>query len=417
VKVTILCAFVLVLLGAACSDPVPAPESSPTRGTGAGAPSAPATLVPTVTATPVATPEFSAGPVPSSGQRIVFLRPLTSAYPPVGSIWVAGLDGTGSQRLTPEDVRAVFAGQSGSDLFYVSFDGELQRTLWRVRFEIGVPEPLTSFEARWRTEAFAAVDPGGTMAAYVDGDSLYLLDITSRSRRLLLQGNGAACEPTDEASTIGQCHVYRSIYWSPDSRFLAVQKVYYEGARMVLLPVDGQAPQPVELGRDEMDGAFFVSWNAGAHSLCTYGQYAAPSGLYVFSAPNWESRAFLTELEVEAPPEEGPAGRSISGCAWLLDWRLVVLTTSTGFPVSAEVAFIDLQTGETQPVATIGGLGRPWSHTLLPVPESDLVLVQYFEPEAGRADVAGQPLIIDTSDGSIYRVLEPGDWVMAVLAP
>lgn len=371
--------------------------------------------MPTATPTPLPTPDFAAGPVPSFGQRIVFLRPLTSAYPPAGSIWVAGLDGSDVQRLTPEGVKAVFAGQSGGDLFYVSFDGEVERTLWRVRFEIGVPEPLVRFQARWPHEAFAAVDPSGQTAAYVVGDSVYLLDIATGSSRLLLRGNGAACEPTDQGATIGQCHVYRNVYWSPDSRLLAVQKVYYEGARIVLL--DPQAPEPLELGREEMDSALFVHWDADTRSLCTYGQYGAPSGLYVFAPPSWESRAFLTELEVEGLAEEGPGGRSVSGCAWLSDSRLVVLTTSTDFPASAEVALIDLQKGETKPVATIGGLGRPWSHALLPVPGSDLVVVQYFEPDTGRDDVPGQPLAVDTSDGRIYRLLQPRDWVAAVLPP
>ncbi|HEY5625483.1 MAG TPA: hypothetical protein VIT93_03235, partial [Dehalococcoidia bacterium] len=205
---------------AACGDDDGADSRSPS-------PSASTTPAATPTATPSPTP-FPATPVVTpiadDSLRIVFFRPYGDRSQYSGRLWISGIDGSGAQPVTPGGVDATFAGMSGGDTFYwAELVSEEEAVLWQQTFSTGGREELLRFGKRF--SAYTEVSPDGAHIAYIDFDSVYLLDLATGEKSLLLQGNGVACgAPASVAPGAGApappCFTYRNPRWSPDGEMI-----------------------------------------------------------------------------------------------------------------------------------------------------------------------------------------------------
>src|SRR5438093_13294610 len=88
------------------------------RGSEEAATPVPSSATATVATSPTATADASLSPTASpaaipaiNGPAVVFFRAPTLSYPaPFSELWISGLDGSGSRRLSPEGVKSTFAG-------------------------------------------------------------------------------------------------------------------------------------------------------------------------------------------------------------------------------------------------------------------------------------------------------------------
>lgn len=379
-------------------------------------------------------PTGSPSPPPASvqevlaapGPKIVSIRGIESDSPIAGRIWLATDDGRLTAPVTPEGARAVYAGlhRSGGDtlLYYATLDGEEARTLWEADLLTGDSRPVLSFAGRHAFDAYASVSPDGGYVAYTDSDSLRLLDLGSGEDRLLLQGNGAACDQPG----LGGCFVYTTERWSPDGKLLLVQKGYYEGSRPVVVDpfaaVPGEVPaEGTPAGVNESVGPHTWSPNSGA--FCGVNNYDG-TGLFVASAPAWQLVDLVPEYELPTGPPGGPE-RYIRSCDWLDGDAIAFATlvaeypdTSTRLPpsiFSIEVSVHRLPARETETVATIESDQALHSPTLFAL-SRDTVLVAYFAgPMSTGKTTPAKPEIVNLETGDRTPVLSDGDWVVAVV--
>jgi hypothetical protein len=387
-------------LVAACGD-----------GDGAGPPpgSPSATRTPTSTPTPTPTPTLTPVVVPLGDEtlRIVFFRPYEDRAEYSGRLWISGIDGSAAQPVTPEGVEAMFAGMAGADtLYWVELPSEEEAVLWRQTLSTGGREEVLRFGRRYF--GHAQVSPGGDRIAYVDYDSVYLLELATGAKRLLLQGNAAACD----SASIGQCFLYRSPQWSPDGELIVVQKGFYEGAIMAIIDPDDPVEQ--EIGDGELSGAYIAEWSPDSRALCVLGQYAAPSAFYVARAPDWNVTAYMKdELEPTTGPGAGPSSISASGCAWPSSDRLIVSLTAGEFGDPARIGVLDPNDGSFS-AFEFASDDELYSRELIGAPGQRLAITQAFVA-GGEFKEAGPLHQVDADTGAIAPILQPGDWAVAVV--
>jgi hypothetical protein len=375
----------LTLALAACGGG--GPSASPTPS-GSGTPVV-FTREPTGTRTPVLTPTPTPMPTPAptvppelQGYRVVFVRGMKEYYL-TGELWTAELDGSEPVRVSGEGKRATFAGvvrsaSRGTDMYYV---------------------PVDSSEAR-----YAAVSPDGREVAYIDVDSLWVFDVQSGEKRLLLQGNQAACD--GPGIDPRECHTYRAMSWSPDGLLIAVSKVYYEGGHMVV--IDPASGASFDVGRMETESTW-AEWSPSGRALCTAGQFAAPSGLYIARPPDWRVLKFYGEYETD-----NPSPWTVNGCAWADDAHVRVLVSPTEGTGPPEVALLDLNTGTASLLPVKVTPGVSYAFDMVAAPGADAYVVQSYSGTPSR-NQAGQPELVDGS--RVTPILQTGDWLVEVVAP
>jgi hypothetical protein len=352
--------------------------------------------------TPVVTP------LGDESLRIVFFRPYEERGQYSGRLWISGIDGSDAQPVTPEGVEAVFAGMSAGDTFYwVELVSEDEAVLWRQTLPTGQREELLRFGRRYF--GAAEIGPDGDRIAYIDYDSVYLFDLVTGEKRLLLQGNAIACDQ----QAAGQCFLYRNPQWSPDGELLVVQKSFYEGAVMVLIDPDDPVEQ--EVGDRELDGAYIAEWSPDSRALCVIGRYAAPSAFYVARAPDWAMTGYL-EDELESAPTPGfdPSVGSASGCAWPSSDRLLasIANSENGYP--ARIGVLDLADATFSEFEFVSD-DEGYSRELIGAPGQRLAVTQAFVAGGEYYKDPGPLHQVDADTGAIAPILQPGDWAVAVI--
>ena len=397
-------AFPLAL--AACGDggelsPTPTPSQVLTS-TAAPTPS------PTPELTP--TPDLTAPipPISFDAPRLVFSRGQTDFYLE-GELWLADVDGSNPVQLTPFGVRAGFAGvvsalKSGRALLYYLTEGaDGDYTVWSLDLSRGQRSRIHEFEAWGPGFGSAAVNPAGTHVAYTDKDGLWLLDLNSGAVRMVLEG-GDRNQCGTPGGGIAACKAYRHLAWAPGGTLLAVSIAYWEGGEHFI--VDPFAHQPSPLPAGQFGGG---KWSPDANSLCTWGQYAGTSALYVAQAPDWATTRYFEEFE-----GTNPTG-TVTDCGWLDDSRLVA--TASGIDESSPTAawLLDLTTGSRTRIADFPD-EQPFSRVIVQMPGDASAVVTQAVKSSSPDLVYVSPAIL-SADGSTRPVLKPGDWVVAVIAP
>src|SRR3989304_2912209 len=211
--------------------------------------------------------------------------------------------------------------------YYVSWDSETKRSLWQLDLATKERSLLLSYQGRDGRLGEASVSADGRYVAFSHIDGIDLLDLAAGERqRLLTRGDRDACIGGD----ISECVGYGIPQWSPDGRLLLVGKGFYEGAAAIV--VDPFQEPPAELISASIGGPLPSSavWSPASDAFCAYGQYAAQSGLYLASAPDWQPQNLLPEYEVYDARDPRYVGRTVTGCAWLDQDRIVFSSTSTG---------------------------------------------------------------------------------------
>jgi hypothetical protein len=350
------------------------------------------------------------------GPWLVYIHGLDPDSALAGELWIANMDGTLAAPFSPIGGDAVFAGFSGGILYYVSFLEGRGRTLWALDPAGDQLQPLFSFEARNEFDAYAAVSPGARHIAYTNGDSLYLFALDTGESRLLLAGNGAACD----GMSIGGCEVYLRSRWSPNGALLLVDKGYYEGSRPFI--VDPFAAQTTEVETVASASVWGRAWSPDSASFCGTDSYGG-TGLYVGSAPSWDARDLLPEYALPSGPP-ARARTANQACDWV-DPRIIAFATivsrfddpaqrSAPTIFSLEVSVHRLSPTSTETVATIEDGGFLAAPSLLVLPDSRLLL-GYLRGTEVTGLSPSRPEIIDLTTGEREPILNEGDWVVAVI--
>jgi hypothetical protein len=335
----------------------------------------------------------------------VFFRPYDHAQR-TGRLWVSGIDGSDPVPVTPDGVQASFAGMpDGDTLYWVEQIGPEEAVLHRQTLSTGLAEDILHLAVFQRP--YAEVSPDGRRVVYIDGDSLSLLDRTSAQTRRLLEGHAEACEGGQD---IPRCFVYRTAQWSPDGSLLVVEKGFWEGSTMVI--VDPNTPEEIPIGDEFFIGPYFAAWSPDSRTVCLLGKYASPSAFYVARAPEWAVSAYLqNELEPTPGPNTGET-ETASGCAWASADRLAVSTTS-GYDGRSRVGTLELASGILTQFELVVN-DQPGSRELVGAPGQRLAVTQALVADGG----SGQPSAIhqvDTQTGALAPILQPRDWVVAVV--
>lgn len=401
-RFALIVAFCLVISVTACGDDddesstaVPTPSSSPS-------PTELATFTPSAAPTPV-----------PPGARVIVSQD-NGGNPYAGSLWVASLDGTTREQLTPDGVEATFAGASSdsavvASLYYVSWDGETERSLWNATSHT----QLLAYTSRHSGVAGAMVRSDGRFAAHSDeSGSILLVDLSTGEEETLLQGAWEFCE-----RGAGGCFGYDLTGWSPDGALLMLEKRYYEGGDVMIIdPFTDPATVVLPPGDD-----FYPSsgvWSPDGQAICAWGQYAAPTSIYVARAPDWTFDSQTPEFE-EADP--GGTDYWVSDCAWLNISHI----TFTDDAVEHVDGTLDVHTSElrvlnlddrTQEVILSEAFDAPPSQALyvLGISESQVLLGRSAEPLYPGEEFNFTNEVVEVSTGTRIQVLEPGDRVVAV---
>jgi hypothetical protein len=369
--------------------------------------SAAATTSPSPTASPTVIPTIR-------GPAVVYFRTPQLSYPaPLSELWVSQLDGSGSRRLSPEGAKSTFAGiVSAGDrslVYYVAFGSGQDRALREADLSSGADREVLAFSGRDDVGGWASVSRDGRYVSFTEIYSIWLFNMQTQERTLLLQGNAPACE----GGNAGRCFAYATSQWSPDGRLLLVQKGFYEGAHFVLADPFADQPQIGEF--DQLSGAHIAGWAPDSRSVCLAGQYGAPSSLYVAQAPSWSARQFFAEFE---QPGQSPADLSVAGCIWPSPSGVAALTWPIGAPPEGqspppELVSLNTDTSETSVIASFAE-GRGLNPGLVGVPGGSQSVVQFWHGYTG--EVAGS-FLVDFETGQVNKLLGPGLWVVAMVTP
>ncbi len=323
--------------------------------------------------------------------------------------------------VSPIGGEAVFAGFSSEVLYYVTFQDGTARTVWGLGPGAGQLQPLLSFRGRHDFDAYASVSPNGKFIAYTDVDSLHLFDIARGESRLLLRGDGAACDGT----SIKGCFVYYGSKWSPDGAVLLVDKGLYEGSKPVL--VDPFADEPGEIEARTTESLWGRAWSPDSASFCGTHSYGG-TGLYVAVSEGWDMPNLLPEYVLPDPAKPLLAPRTeryIQSCDWLDSDTIAFATGAVEFPgdrpsvtlQSLEVSVHSPSHAATRTIAKIAvddQLTAPYLHF---IPNSQSVIVGYLHGPFGDYDSAtpARPIIVNVKTGERTPTLAAGDRVVAVL--
>jgi WD40 repeat protein len=376
-----------------------------------------------LTLTPSATPSATASSTPSPAispspttvdQKLIFIRGSTSGASQRGSIWEADVDGLHERQLTPDGTEGTFAGLETRDgatvLYYVSWDGDTDRSLWARNVDTGNQTLVVRYQSPHSGAADAAVAPDGKHAVLGDADgSLYLLDLTTGDRKLVLQGNWQAC-----AQGAGGCYGYYLGAWSPDGLQFMVNKRYWEGGDIMV--VDPFAdPTKVLL---PPSGQFHPSngeWSGDAASVCAWGRYAEPSGIYAASAPDWRVTNLTPEYEVPSGPRPFTE-HWVNGCGWLDPSRIAFVADVVGAPAA------DMTPYEHHGELSVYDLSSQSSRSLVSVPSQPELsqwlyvfalgdgqrVVWGYVPQASDSPALSNE-VVDVTSGERHSILSAGD--------
>ena len=400
-------AFLGLILGVvftACED----------EGNEGASPTETATSVPTATAAPLPTSAPTLPPE-AAAYRLVFLRSISAEDEDFnGQLWTSRLDGSGAAPLTPDGVTAVFAGVSrDGNLYYVEFQGS-ERILRAAGPAPGPGREIARFRARHESDGYAQVSPDGTRAAYVDIDSIYLVDLASSETTLLLQGSSAPCD-----SGPGNCYTYRTLWWSPDGSLLAALKVYYEGSDIVVIDPDDPVERIVAEGHG---GNYYFGWSPAGDAVCVAGHYAATSAVRVARSPDWvATQTFFPEFEPDLRATPRPADGTpappgtVTGCGWPDEDHVLAAISHADDAGVSYLALADVTSGEAY-LSELEQEDDPWGRQMVSLSGERFAVTQAYPTKAGNRTLL-QPVVFDTAVRRFTPVLEPGDWVVAVIGP
>jgi len=366
-------------------------------------------------------------PITASQPKVVFIRQLASLFPIHGVLWMANLDGSEQEQLTPDGVQATFAGliserKSGNLLFYyVSWDGETKRSLWQLDLATSERSLLLSYEGRDDRLGDASVTSDGRYVALSHIDGIDVLDVVSGERRRIVTSNWPACE-----HGAGGCFGYDFPSWSPDGSLLLLMKRFWEGGVPVVLDPFAEPPQ-VHVEASPGDPVPTVGeWSRDSAAFCGYGRYGAPSGLYLASAPDWQPRNLLPDYETSSIGPPPRTERSVGACDWLDSDRIAFIAYVDDYPAGSpsipkrflDIALFDLPSGGVSSVATTQP-DKSYSFTsLFAVLGGRFVVAQYFAPgDGGDGFPPMRTDLIDASTGQYQSILSDSDWVVAVVEP
>lgn len=368
----------------------------------------------TVTATATPTPSPSAAPgtaVPDeiAGERIVFLRSAIP-YADAGELWISRVDGGDRERLSREGEVVKFAGiandyASGNEtVYYVSLDGELERTLWALDHATGERTPVVAFEAFRDRLADAAVSPDGRYAVYADAQGIEMLDRSSGRTKHLLDNGSSDCT--------GSCFMHSRPRWSQDGRLVMVRKTFYEGGTTVVVEPFGVQIQTYT--NDSAVGPWTAEWSTVGRALCGFGSYGEASGLLVADAPDWEFANVVPGNDADR--EEAVF---VAACSWFDGshvayganiWREGESDVGPVPRISVQVRVHDLESGEDRIVDEFGGPEQTYSGELVAFPGTSLVVTQRSVDDDGNGSGEWtRPELIDVDTGERTWVLEEGD--------
>ncbi len=401
-------ALLLALGLAACGEDDGAPPTvSPTAPSASPTPSASPLASPSPPSTPTPTPDLTSliAPVPFNAPKLVFRRGQKDFYLNA-ELWLANIDGSDPVQLTPSGVKAGFAGatsnaKSGRNLFYYYIeDGGGAYTIWSLDLSTGQRARLRQFDAWGESMGVAAVNSAGTHIAFADKDGLWLLELASGSANMVLKGGNR-----DECGVVGiaACKAYRALVWSPGGTLLGVQPSYWEGGEFFILDPFVDRANPVHGG--EFGGGH---WSPDGRRFCTWGRYADTSALYVATAPDWSIGKYFEEFEAANPTA------TVTDCGWLDNSRLIVTAARTDPSGTTDAWLLDLATGARSRIAEFPA-EQPNSRSVVEMPDGAGVVTQAVKSSDPLITYVG-PVIL-SADGSARPILEPGDWVIAVIVP
>jgi len=370
----------------------------------------------TTSPTPARTPLATSAP---AAPRLVFLRPLQTTYgPPTGVLSVSDLDGSNAVQVTPGDLEASFVGlfqnDGGTTVYYVAVDPSgAAYTLYSRELTTGEVNKLLAIGSALSDFAqppSASLSTDGRYIAMVDSEGITVLNLASGERTRVLSNDVKGCR----AGPISRCYSYHAPVWSPDGKLLLVTKGGYEGSVVVVAgpPMEGEIavlPQPSAGG-----------WSPANDAACTFfgppGLYG-PGGIYLYSAPDWESRTLLAEYEASPDPGGDYNYRSVSQCQWLDDQRIVFATAvarprQPGEEVRYTLSLYHLAAGQATPLTEFPvHPPQTWvpPPQIFPVSGTDTIVVNDFS--------ANRSLLLSIADGSSSPILQAGDLVVGVTAP
>ena len=368
-----------------------------------------ASEAPTTSPSPTASPAL----VPAIRlPAVVFFRAPALSYPAsIGELWVSEVDGSNATRVSPQGAKTRFAGIASigdrSLLYYVVFGDDGRRALRELDLSRASDREVLTFDGRYESRGFASVSPDGRYVSFVEVDSLWLFNMQTQERTLLLQGNAPACE----GGNAGKCVNYATSHWSPNGRLLLVQKGFYEGSHFVLVDPFAEQPQIAEF--DQLSGAHIAGWAPDAEAVCIGGQYGGPSSLYVARAPDWSARQFFPEFE---QPGQAPGDISVAGCSWPSSSRVAALTwpiypspdTSSPPP---ELVLLNPDTSEAPVIASFAE-GQGTIPALVGVPGSSQAVVQFWNANGG--EIRGS-FLVSLDSGQVNKLLGPSEWLVAIV--
>jgi hypothetical protein len=390
-------------------------------------PSPSATASPSPTVSPTPSPSPLPTPVPlatlppsDSSASLIFTRGSTqdnsspSAVTDIGEIWASDIGGNDAQRLTPEGSRARFVGLAGDPLtgsgyvYYIADMTSDSATIYRLHFPGGAQERVLSFHPWTEGWAFAALSPSGSRIAFSDAYGLELLDLaTYRVDRVVSGGDPGRCGTP--GGGIGACTAFQELRWSPDGSLIAASEIFWESGQTIVVAPGGE---PFVAGNGWGD-----AWSPGSDAVCSWGQFAAPSALYVARAPDWTKQPYLAEFEV---PVSGNPSQSVSGCFWLDAQTVAVQIANWAIYPDANSTYVGLISTADGSLKRLTPDEKPLccSSGIVGGPGLPCVFRNYILPTTHTGtNVPGQPQAIDPASGDIYGVLQTGDWIVAVVTP
>ncbi len=354
--------------------------------------------------------------------RVVFARGDWTEFRPLGSLWMANLDGAQEERLTPEGVRATFAGivngKSALLVYYIVWDSDIERSLWRLDTGTGERELVFQFSGRERRLGEASPSPDGRYVAFSHSQGIDLLDLASGERSRAATSSWDPCG----VGAVADCYGYSSPSWSADGRLLLVRKGFWEGAIAVVL--DPFADPPVEYTYAPSNGGPSQGvWSLYGDAFCAFGVYAAPSGLYVGEPPDWRAENMLPEYE--QPPSPGRDQLWVRGCQWIGPTTIAFVThveelSEQGVASEGrmDVSVYSTLTGQWSTAVTADpeDYGSAWD--VIAVPGGRQLIAEYqAKASPGQGFDLARPLLIDLATGDVVPLLQQGDWVVAVAPP